>query len=197
MRHCPRVYPGTGLPGITPRHGKNLPHGECEIGGSCEKSHDPTTRSSQLWPPIWPGCAVPEGRPCGGDMGGVASALRYEAAGSQQPDRRSCGPYGRDLSIRGGGGECEGAFPRKPRLETRFMTSTQRGAPAVIARRVPLDVQSRPVLLGVCSSQKAFLNAVFSGMPPRIPCLRLVSSNPASHAHMSAGRVVENPRPCT
>ena len=65
----------------------------------------------------------------------------------------------------------------------------------VIARRVPLDVQSRPVLLAVCSSQRAFLNAVFSGMPPRIPHPRLVSPNPASHVHTSAGWVVENPRP--
>ena len=111
MREFPRVYPGTGMPGITPRHGKNRPHGECEIGGSCEKSHEPTTRSLWLWPPIWPGCAVPEGRVCVGDMGGVASALRYEAAGLQQPDRRSCGHGRRDLAIRGGGGGCEVAFP--------------------------------------------------------------------------------------
>ena len=48
MREFPRVYPGTGMPGITPRHGKNRPHGECEIGGSCEKSHEPTTCGSRL-----------------------------------------------------------------------------------------------------------------------------------------------------
>ena len=169
-----RVYPGTGLPGITPRHGKNRPHGECEIGGSCEKSHEPTTRGARLWPRIRPCDAVPGGRPCGGDTGGVTSAVRYEAAGSQQPDRRSCGHARRVLAMRGGGRGYEGAFPRKPRLETRFVRRTQRGAPTVIAHRVPLDVQSRPVLLGVCSSQKAFLNAVFSGMPPRIPHACLV-----------------------
>ena len=103
----------------------------------------PTTRSSRLWPPIWPGCALPERRVCVGDMGGVTSAVRYEAAGSQQPDRRSCGHGRRGLAIRGGGGEYEGAFPRKRRLETPFVRSTHRGAPAAIARRVELDVQSR------------------------------------------------------
>ena len=143
MRQCPRVYPGTGLPGITPRHGKNRPHGECQIGDSCEKSHEPTAYGSRLWPHMWPCYAVPGAWPCGGDTGGVTSAVRYEAAGSQQPDRRSCGHVKRVLAIRGGGRGYEGAFPRKPRLETRFMTSTQRGAPAVIARRVEIDVQSR------------------------------------------------------
>ena len=143
MREFPRVYPGTGMPGITPRHGKNRPHGECEIGGSCEKSHEPTTRGSRLWPPMRPCYAVPGGRPCGGDTGGVTSAVRHEAAGMQQPDRRSCGHGRRGLAIRGGGGEYEGAFPRKRRLETPFVRSTHRGAPAAIARRVELDVQSR------------------------------------------------------
>ena len=136
MRQCPRVYPGTGLPGITPRHGKNRPHGECEIGSSCEKSHKPTSRSSRLWPHIWPCYAVPGARPCGGDVGGVTSAVRYEAAGSQQPDRRSCGHVRRDLATRGGHGGCEGTFQRKRRLETPFGRSTQRGAPTAIARRV-------------------------------------------------------------
>ena len=114
MREFPRVYPGTGMPGITPRHGKNRPHGECEIGGSCEKSHEPTTRSSRLWPPIWPCYSVPEGRVCVGDMGAVASALRYEAADLQQPDRRSCGHGRRDLAIRGRGGDrIRGHIPEK------------------------------------------------------------------------------------
>ena len=143
MREFPRVYPGTGMPGITPRHGKNRPHGECQIGGSCEKSHKPTSYDSRLWPHMWPCYAVPGAWPCGGDTGGVTSAVRYEAAGSQQPDRRSCGHARRGLAIRGGGRGCEGAFPRKRRLETPFVRSTHRGAPAAIARRVELDVQSR------------------------------------------------------
>ena len=131
------------MAGITPRHGKNLPHGECEIGGSCEKSHERTAYGSRLWPHMWPCYAVPGAWPCGGDMGGVTSAVRYEAAGSQQPDRRSCGPYGRVLAIRGGGGECEGSFPRKRRLETPFVTSAHGPPPVAIARRAELDVQSR------------------------------------------------------
>ena len=144
MRQYPRVYPGTGLPVITPRRGKNRLHRECEIASSCEKSHELTAYGSRLWPHMYPSYAVPGAWPCGGDVGGVTSAVRYEAAGSQQPDRRSCGPYGRDLSIRGGpGGEYEGTFPRKWRLETPFGRSTQRGAPTAIARRVELDVQSR------------------------------------------------------
>ena len=143
MREFPHIYPGTGMPSITPRHGKNRPHGEFEIGGSCEKSHKPTSRSSRLWPHIWPCYAVPGAWPCGGDTGGVTSAVRHEAAGLQQPDRRSCGPYGRVLAIRGGGGECEGSFPRKRRLETPFVTSAHGPPPVAIARRVELDVQSR------------------------------------------------------
>ena len=143
MREFPRVYPGTGMPGITPRHGKNRPHGECEIGGSCEKSHERTAYGSRLWPHMYPSYAVPGAWPCGGDTGGVTSAVRYEAAGSQQPDRRSCGHARRVLAIRGGGRGYEGAFPRKRRLETPFVRSTHRGAPAAIARRVELDVQSR------------------------------------------------------
>ena len=87
--------------------------------------------------------AVPGAWPCCVDTGGVTPAVRYRAAGSQQPDRRSYGPYGRGLTTRGGGGECEVAFPRKRRLETPFVRRTQRGAPTAIARRVELDVQSR------------------------------------------------------
>ena len=131
------------MPGITPRHGKNRPHGECEIGGSCEKSHEPTTRGSRLWPPMRPCYAVPGGWPCGGDTGGVTSAVRHEAAGMQQPDRRSCGHGRRGLAIRGGGGEYEGAFPRKRRLETPFVTSPHGPPPVTIAHRAELDVQSR------------------------------------------------------
>ena len=120
------------MAGITPRHGKNRPHGECEIGGSCEKSHELAAYGSRLWPHIWPCYAVPGAWPCGGDTGGVTSAVRHEAAGLQQPDRRSCGHGRRGLAIRGGGGEYEGAFPRKRRLETPFVRSTHRGAPAAI-----------------------------------------------------------------
>ena len=131
------------MAGITPRHGKNRPHGECEIGGSCEKSHELAAYGSRLWPHMWPSYAVPGAWPWGGCRGGGPSAGGHGAAGWQQPARRSCGQGRRGLAIRGGGGEYEGAFPRKPRLETRFVTSTHRGAPAAIARRVELDVQSR------------------------------------------------------
>ena len=111
--------------------------------GSCEKSHKPTFYGSRLWPYMWPCYAVPGAWPCGGDTGGVTSAVRYEAAGSQQPDRRSCGHGRRDLAIRGGGGEYEGAFPRKRRLETPFVRSTHGPPPVAIAHRAELDVQSR------------------------------------------------------
>ena len=87
MRQCPRVYPGTGLPVITPRRGKNRPHRECEIAGSCEKSRELTAYGSRLWPHIWPCYAVPGAWPCGGDVGGVTSAVRYEAAGSHATTR--------------------------------------------------------------------------------------------------------------
>ena len=120
MRRCPRVYPGLGLPGITPRHGKNSPHGECEIGGSCEKSHEPTTRSSRLWPPIWPGCALPERRVCVGDMGGrdIGRQVRGRGFSTTQPAlvwaiRAGFGDTRRGWGMRGG-------IPEKTALRNAF-----------------------------------------------------------------------------
>ena len=133
------------MPGITPRHGKNRPHGECKLGGSCEKARELrlTAYGSWLWwPHMWLCYAVTGAWPCGGDTGGVTSAVRHEAAGMQQPDRRSCGHGRRGLAIRGRGRGYEGAFPRKQHLVTPFVRSTHQGALAAIADWVELNMQS-------------------------------------------------------